>query len=509
MRHGWWSVCSRPWLFLLLVSYLVHARAFQPLTRKDRIGQRQPSHLVYENRRDESDEPFFLSSSSQTTAGRSSERHCSTTEEDDDPLHGPRSRCCCLWLKLSYDGRRFDGGWDNFENEIDSSSTNGPSPIIIKTTIRKRTRAANRRRLRRSVKSEIQTNLARLYGNIAPSQIVVRSTVPSLDPGVYAVGLVVQVAGLVADETTTKQLQERKKQKSDLMSSSSSSAEIEIGGVEEDVASTSSYRTSSRKDTTVMLLPLPTPPHRMCIALNRLLDDVQVKAYSITGCCSSSMNGLPHDDHHHPWVPPSPRVVVKTYAYRLSFGPRPDPIQRHQVWHINCDSTTDPPSTILGRLQAASDRCRLAEPEHNGAWLDGDSRVVVSRPDGDETDWHGTWRYDVTVTTTGGGRNCATDRAVRSHVAEIVQDVFGNVASVNDDDTSTLRPPPATTTTAITMAPAHGLVLVNVQCSDNDDNYEDLVWHAAHRYVLRLLDCSDFRSNDRPNGTYHAYAQAS
>jgi hypothetical protein len=375
----------------------------------------------------------------------------SSTTEDDDPSFVVAQRS--LWLQLSYDGRRFDGGWD----DDSASTTSSSSPLD-----------GSRIRTRRSVKSVVQKNLAKLYGNLAPSRIGIQSAVPSLDPGVHAVGLVVQVFAIIA--------------------AAEGSAE-EGSEAEEDAVVSAYYTTSSNDDS--MLLPLPMSPDRMCRALNRMCQcqDVQVKAYSYhaaagTGSTTSSRDGFcrPAVFVSHPRT-----VVTTTYSYRLSFGPRPDPIQRHQVWHIvlhhhhdddNVLANTVPPFNIIGQLQAACDRLvqqqQQATTRSSSTVVDrlDHMKVVVSRPN--ECDhWHGSTggRCDLTIS----GRRL-TDRTARAHVAKVV------AAAVADHPTTT-------TLLSATMAPAHGLVLVNVQYDNSDDydnnqddNNQDVwVWHAAKR----------------------------
>jgi tRNA U38,U39,U40 pseudouridine synthase TruA len=398
----------------------------------------------------------------------------STTEEDDDPSSfvGAQQHYS-LWLQLSYDGRRFDGGWDHDDDSAAStstSSTNSSSPLDGRT------------RTRRSVRSVVQNNLAKLYGNLAPSRIKIQSTVPSLDPGVHAVGLVVQVFATIAVAAAME------------------------GSAEEDDDMVSAYCNSN--DTSI-LLPMPMSPDRVCRALNRMCQDVQIKAYSSYHAAAAG-TGSSRNGFRHPivFVSPHPRTsFVTTYSYRLSFGPRPDPIQRHYVWHIvlprdddddnNVLTTTVPPMTnIIGQLQVACDRLvqqEQASRSSRSAVDRLDHMVVVSRPNDDDDHWHGSTtggRCDVTIT----GR-CLTDRTARAHVGQVVAAAVSAVSgSVTDHRNSTTT---IATLFSTTMAPAHGLVLVNVQYdnsdNDNNNNHQDSwVWHAAKRYEGDLHACALF-----------------
>jgi tRNA U38,U39,U40 pseudouridine synthase TruA len=464
MRHGFfhWLVSVCPWMFLpvLLAGGLSPVQAFS-LSEPRQWGQRKPQSLLLSAGPPSGHcqiQPMPNAAAGPPLAAGEDHLHdagtSSTTEEDEPSFVGAQRS---LWLQLSYDGRRFDGGWDD---DSASTTSNSGSPLDGKI------------RTRRSVKSVVQKNLAKLYGNLALSRIGIQSTVPSLDPGVHAVGLVVQVFGIIA---------------------------AALEGPAEENAVVSAYTSSSNDDS--LLLPLPMSPDRMCRALNRMCQcqDVQIKAYSYHAAAGTGTTSS-RDGFRRPAVFFShPRTVVTTYSYRLSFGPRPDPILRHYVWHIvlhhhhddNALANTVPPVTIMDQLQAACDR--LVQQQQQATTRSSSSAVVdrldhmmemvVSRWPNDNNDdhWHGSTggRCEVTIT----GRRL-TDRTARAHVAKVVAAAVSASGFVaNQSNTTT---PTTPTLLSATLAPAHGLVLVNVQYDNSDDNnnnndQDSWVWHAAKR----------------------------
>ena len=247
-------------------------------------------------------------------------------------------------LKISYDGKHFSG-W--------TAGNHHPAPNETDPSTSSAGRKRRRRRKTppgyvRSVQGLLKDNLARVYGNIDPSRIVVEGA-SRTDAGVHAVGMVVLVYALVEDYT---------------------------------VSTTTGKRLPHPHNATdaSQFLPLPMPLEQLAFALNRMSpDDLRVVAYAV-----------PPSRIH-----PSVDAVAKTYRYRLATS-WDHPTHRRLVWKVRGDTNdvalqqacfallgTHDYRFARGAPRGADDRRKFAAQDtvctlHRVEWNEEENGITIS-----------------------------------------------------------------------------------------------------------------------------------
>lgn len=231
-------------------------------------------------------------------------------------------RPTCALLKISYDGAHFSGwcgsnsGADGETDEADyEKSGTGITPTKKKNDMDP-PRSSNRKRNRgihgleslsgkpRFVEGVLRFYLAKLYGDI-DSKLVVVEGCSRLDKGVHAKSLVALIYCLVEPDQ-------------------------DAGGanIYEKGKSIPGKRLPHPRNSTdvTCFQPLPMTIDKLGYTLNRMLPpDIRIMALAET--VPPSTGPLPFH--------PTSSSLSKTYVYRLSYGPRPDPTpNRRFQWYI-------------------------------------------------------------------------------------------------------------------------------------------------------------------------------
>lgn len=239
-------------------------------------------------------------------------------------------------LRISYDGGRFSG-WsaandpkEDVNNGSDTDTTLEFPPLLVNTGRKRRRRAlkAAGGGAVRSVQGVVQSNLAKIYGNVDPERIVVEGC-SRTDKGVHARSMIAQIYCL----SQTKDY---------------SQAESSIPGKR------LPHPRHASDDT--FFEPLPMTLSKLSFCLNRMLPaDIRVLAMAPTPDVVSG-NDLPF----HPTL----SSTNKTYCYTLSVGPFHDPTQYRRDWHTG---------EILC-LNNIVEACTVFEGRHNFASFQGAAR---------------------------------------------------------------------------------------------------------------------------------------
>lgn len=191
---------------------------------------------------------------------------------------------CSLVLWVSYDGGRF-AGW---------SAANG---------------------IMRSVEGVLKERMAKLFGDVDPSRIVVEG-MSRLDKGVHAHKMIAQTYCLSEDWE--------------------SRGEQSIPGKRLPHPKNSSDTSS--------FVPFPMPPSKLVFVLNRMLPhDVSIRAV----CPSPYRKGRPF----HPTLD----AASKTYQYTFSVGPIADPTRWRKSWHVGSSFNSSDIQLACGLLQGTHD----------------------------------------------------------------------------------------------------------------------------------------------------------
>jgi tRNA pseudouridine38-40 synthase len=369
-----------------------------------------------------------------------------SNEQDVSPEQaiGNPSSLTSVVLQIAYDGGRFTG-WsaaNDPKEEADTESdttciTNEFPPLLVNTGRKRRRRAAKAAGggFVRSVQGVVQSNLAKLYGNVDPERIVVEGC-SRTDKGVHARSMMAQIYCL--SETNDY-----------------SQVESSIPGKR------LPHPLHASDDTFFELLPMPLSKLSYC--LNRMLPaDIRVLALAPIPAAPSAGN-LPF----HPTL----SSTFKTYKYTLSVGPFHDPTQYRRVWH------TGDESLCLDRIL---DACTVLQGTNDFASFQGAARGSSDkRKRGDQnstctmnhvsvthtSSWLQTDTYTVTVT---GDRFLY--KMVRFLVGALV--AVGRNQLTTQDIVHALESGDRGNMTW-ECAPAHGLVL-------HDVNYDDHIdWQVA------------------------------
>jgi tRNA pseudouridine38-40 synthase len=260
---------------------------------------------------------------------------------EGDTQHNSREVLTSAVLRISFDGSRFTG-WSATDGQLVNSRT-------VKSTQRSRRR--RRRGLQppvdegpgfvRSVEGVLRENLAKLWGNVDPSRIVVEGC-SRTDKGVHATGMIAHIYCLKEDHDVEEQLPEE------------STAPL--------IPGKQLPHPASPTDTSCFeSLPMNGNLSKIAFSLNRMRpSDVQITGIAPTPTSSSSPDTVFHS---------SLSSVSKTYMYRLSTGSIYDPIRKRTVWHVT--ERSSPSSLNLDKMQQA---CQLLQGTHDFVAFRGAAR---------------------------------------------------------------------------------------------------------------------------------------
>ncbi|KAG7374341.1 tRNA pseudouridine synthase A [Nitzschia inconspicua] len=258
-----------------------------------------------------------------STAFKSEVEHSSV---DENQQNTPGEVLTSAVLRISIDGSRFTG-W---------SAANGQ---LINSRTVKSTRRSRRRRQRgsqqptenspgfvRSVEGVLRENLAKLWGNVDASRIVVEGC-SRTDRGVHATGMMAQIYCLQENAVINQEMNDGPT----------------IPGKQ------TPHPISSTDASSFLPLPMNGNLSKMAFSLNRMRpSDVQITGISPT---PSMETGVFHA---------SLSSVSKTYLYRISTGHVYDPTRKHTVWHVTERSSQS--SLDLDKMHEA---CTLLQGTHD------------------------------------------------------------------------------------------------------------------------------------------------
>ena len=171
----------------------------------------------------------------------------------------------------------------------------------------------------RSVQGVLQQQLAKVYGNVPISSIIVEGC-SRTDKGVHATCMIAQIYCL---STTQSSMTTTNNSYNATISASDLAASLSIPGKR-------IPHPRNGTDSNPCFKPIPTTIPSLMKSLNRMLyPDIQIMAYA-----------------HVPTLPQSPipfhptlSAHWKTYTYTFSIGPMYDPTQCRNVWYIGPDHT--------------------------------------------------------------------------------------------------------------------------------------------------------------------------
>ncbi|KAL7527474.1 hypothetical protein ACHAXR_001974 [Thalassiosira sp. AJA248-18] len=230
-------------------------------------------------------------------------------------------------LKLAYDGTYFRGFTaSNAEpNNNGARNKGGGEDIIARSATTKRRQSRRSRTLQRkggkngsirTVEVALRLVLAKIYGNVHPSQIKMECC-SRTDAGVHATSLIAQFYCL---RNTTAH---------DIKTNSTKSIPI---------------RPNSCDDVSNFLpLPFNSDLSKLVFVLNRMLPpDVRAVAASpppyVTPSTPSRGGSTTTDGGSTAAFHPTLHTMSKTYTYQFALGPIHDPLQTHYVWHLDGSS---------------------------------------------------------------------------------------------------------------------------------------------------------------------------
>lgn len=339
----------------------------------------------------------------------------------------------CL-LQISYDGSFFSG-WSSGKASLNDLNTPAASSNETPSPSRRRRRQSNNIY---SVQHVMQANLAKLYGNVDPSRIIVEGC-SRTDKGVHATGMVAQIYCLKQTEIPAKD------------------ASLLLC----DQPAIPGRRLPHPWNTTDMSYfePVPMDLSRLAFALNRMYFNVQVVAVAETPQVTTP---LPF----HPTL----SSYNKTYRYYFSVGSLPDPIQKDVVWHLGpctCSSLKDWTTRLLeacvslqGQHNFAAFRGAPRGADDKQKYLNQDTCCTIDSITLHET---ATWLYTTTYTLEITG-NRFLYKMVRFLVGAVVAVAQGKLSVA--DLKQLLETGSRKECDDFECAPAHGLVLCHVDYGD-------------------------------------------
>lgn len=231
-------------------------------------------------------------------------------------------------LRISYDGSRFTGwsaGNDKAATNKNHTKTTtvppndsiGSNALSTRKKPRRRRRRSGRSPFVRSVQGVLQTNLAKLYGNVDPRRVVVEGC-SRTDKGVHAVGMVAQFYCLSEEAFSAMAPSGEQQQQQE---------QYNYPEGQPSIPGKRAPHPWNATDTSCFVPLRQKHLSQLAFALNRMVyPDMQVMAYAPTPTSSTTTSKIPF----HPTLAPS----RKTYRYRFSVGTLHDPTQCRYVWHV-------------------------------------------------------------------------------------------------------------------------------------------------------------------------------
>lgn len=278
-------------------------------------------------------------------------------------------------LLMSYDGRHFTGwsaGNDKPSSEHLFFGAGAASQRIMEGYVVDSSLPFNQRNRRRknsvnggfvrSIQGVLQTNLAKIYGNIDPDRVVVEGS-SRTDKGVHAVGMVAQIYCLTEVAYEAYLLEKL----------TASSYHEDVEGGQPSIPGKRLPHPWNATDNSFYFEPVPKPLSELAFALNRMCRDISVMAVApvprtaITACTTTGKLRPFH---------PTLSARSKTYQYKFSVGPRHDPIQRRTTWHI---ATSTPVGTAAQNMSCwdsslVQQACDCLKGHHNFSAFQGAPR---------------------------------------------------------------------------------------------------------------------------------------
>ena len=256
-----------------------------------------------------------------------------------------------ILLRISYDGRHFTG-WSSSNDDYhhsqelvqvtttNSTSRNSVVDVTKENDVWKRPKRRSRRYRHlpldilppgksssknmksgyvRSVQGVLQQQLAKLYGNVPISSIIVDGC-SRTDKGVHATCMIAQIYCLSAPTTTNASTST-----ATYMQNSDTITATEIASLSMSIPGKRIPHPYNGTDPNPCFKSIPTAIPTLITSLNRMLyPDMQVMAYAHIPVVQQGR------------IPFHPTLSAhrKTYTYTFSIGPMCDPTQHRTVWYI-------------------------------------------------------------------------------------------------------------------------------------------------------------------------------
>jgi tRNA pseudouridine38-40 synthase len=252
-------------------------------------------------------------------------------------------------LRISYDGSLFTG-WSGNNSGAAASNSNKPPQQQLQPSRRQRKRGVlpePKQGFVRPVERVIQTDLAKIYGNVDPNRVVVDGC-SRTDKGVHAREMMAQIYCLT-QEAYDALLEESS---SDITSTIHRS----IPGKRKP------HPTSSTDSSYFESLAMNGNMSRMAFALNRMLPP-DVRVTGIAPAPTLSGTKLPFH--------PSMSTVSKTYEYTISVGGIHDPTSCGFVWHLEHTDMLD--------IESMQESCRRIQGKNDFSAFQGAPRGTSNK----------------------------------------------------------------------------------------------------------------------------------
>jgi len=377
-------------------------------------------------------------------------------------------------LQISYDGSRFTGwsaGNDKNNNTVLSNMLEQSSGRGAQGAKQRRRRNRNSGGFVRSVQGVLQTNLAKIYGNIDPSRIVVEGC-SRTDKDVHAAGMVVQFYCLT--ETAAHQATTMKMVQQQTDESTATTAILKNPGHQPSIPGKRLPHPWNSTDTSCFEV-IPKTLSQLAFALNRMSVDVQIMAYAPTPTTTSQQQQPFH---------PTLASKSKTYRFLFSIGPMRDPTQYHRVWHIRHDDTKQHYYQDWSSKPSVLEACACLQGRHNFSSFQGvcvdDKRKRTNKKDpictlesvalSCRSKWQNTTTYELQVT--GDRFLYKMMRFLAGAVVAVGQD------KLTVDDLKSFLNDTKVRTNEWECAPAHALTLCEVHYDEHKLELP-IEWEAA------------------------------
>lgn len=423
------------------------------------------------------------------TVDVSTERKNEQLSLDVSTTDHPTLAITSLLLQISYDGHHFNG-WSAGNDKVSgvtfalnsTTTTNMPNATyhaapnlaafrsqesFISSSGRGRSRKRHNQAVPttsgvvRSVQGVIASCLAKVYGNIDVSRIVVEGC-SRTDKGVHATGMVTQIYCLTHEVAASPP-----------SPTAAASNDTSVAQMQPSIVGKRLPHPWNGTDST-HFVPLPKPFPELVSTLNRMMPaDVKIMAVASIPLARPLASRPFH---------PTLSANFKTYQYHFSVGPRHDPTQWRFVWHVYAMSNPDVPSTGVACNETAMQHaCRTIQGQHNFVAFQGAARGADDKRKRDRQNTECTIQsikirvVSVQNETTRYVIDITGDR----FLYKMVRFIVGSIVAVGRDKLTVeslqhmLSCGERSNVPNFQCAPAHGLVLTEV-------HYEDpIAWQPA------------------------------